>query len=132
MKKFLLIAMMVVATLSLSSCEDKDVVKYNVEITGDAEGDVSVTFPNGLLTLNGDADLAFHYGNATLGVTTITSEELATTKDKKVLKAAKEVNEDVVASFQATSAGGSYYLRIAGYAEIAGIRIPVEYILTNR
>ena len=66
MKKILIGLMAILTSFMITGCKDPVAgIMYDVNIDGNAKGDVVVTFPNGNLDLNGDATLAFKYSNDT-------------------------------------------------------------------
>lgn len=133
MKKIFLIAAMAIMALSAVSCKDGEfVVSYNVDVIGDADGNVAVTFPDGTLNMDGTAALNFHYGNVPTGIATVSLADAMASNDAKVVKAAKAVSEDYAKNFKATAASGTYYFHVGGYAEAYGVKISIDETLTNR
>lgn len=133
MKKILLIAAMAIMVLLAASCKDGEfVVSYNVDVVGDADGNVAVTFPDGTLKMEGTAALSFHYGNAPTGIAPLSLSDAMTSNDAKVVKAAKAVSEDYAKKFKVIAASGTYYFHVGGYAEAYGVKISIDETLTNR
>lgn len=121
MKKiFLFFAAAMVAALCLTSCNDKNLnIIYDVTISGDADGEVEVSFPNGQLNLDGKTDLAFHYGNAVT---------------YKPLLGAEAIVNKAADDFSAAATSGSYYLHVKGYVTepVSSLKIEIDKVLTNR
>ena len=133
---------MAMSLVMMSSCKDKTLpLVYNVQINGDADEAVSVSFPNGLFVVDGKAGFDFTYGNLPLTDTTVVlglaepTEELtlgaALESDKEEVRDAAEVVKD---EFRATSSAGTYYVHFAGYVmePITGLRIKIDTTFTNR
>lgn len=121
MKKIFTILTMIVAMFVMSSCKESLGVLYNVSLEGNASGDVVVTFPNGDLELNGDTALLFHYSNDTTAVKTVDSTPLLgaalESENEDVRTFATSVDNDFNVRFKDAQAGGSYHVRVTGYAK---------------
>ena len=122
MKKFFLgIAAMLMAFM-LTSCRDTvNGFVYNVNVEGNATGDVVVTFPNGSLELDGQAGLVFAYSNDTTLVKGVGDELLlgaaVESEDKDVRAFATSVNNGFSVALKDAQAGGTYHVRVHGYAK---------------
>lgn len=131
MKKILIGLAMMLSALAFTSCEEEEFkITYNVDIVGDADGDVTLTFPDGRLALQGCAAIDFHYGNADVADYTLT--EALESNDANVVKAAWAVKEDVEKAFTVVATEGTYYIHIGGYAEAYGVKISIDETFTNR
>ena len=125
MKKILSMFAVVFATLMLTSCNDSvNGFLYDVKVDGSSKGDVLVTFPNGSLGLDGDANLAFKYSNDTTIVTYgAVLEDCEGFVDPKVDNSetvqtfAAKVNDGFDVALKDASATGEYHIRIHGYAK---------------
>lgn len=144
MKKFLLLLLSI---SMLAACGTYKPL-YHVDISGDADGQVAVTFPDGQFALHGDADLAFYYGNDStlvsygapvsatgLEIAPLTLEQGYAHKDHRVRECANHARiytNDIKAA--ADSAGGTYYLVVdALFKEpVTGTEIHTHKVLTNR
>lgn len=110
---------------------------YHITVTGDADGDVSVTFPDGKFFVNGTTDLEFAYGNDT---TVVVTKKIPLTLEQGFASANKDINEvafyarQITEGINATTAGGTYYLVIdALFKEpVTETEIHTHKILTNR
>lgn len=129
MKKFMIL-LMAIAMFAVTSCKDTvNGFVYNVNVEGNAAGDVVVVFPNGNLDLGGDAKLLFHYSNDTDTTNVIDIAALDVVKDEVPLGAALESENNEVKTFATAvnggfsvvlknpEVGGSYYVRVYGYAK---------------
>jgi len=143
MKKIFFTLLLAVAmAFSFTSCKTQENVSfgvvYNVQLTGDGDGQVAVTFPNGSFDMNGDADLAFKYSNDTTSLLkaskALTAEQIEEdgTKDEK--QALTNVNGWLDQNFGATAASGTYDVRVQGYVKetLTGVIIAVDRRFTNR
>lgn len=124
MKKFVLaIAAMVASLLMATSCKDTvNGFVYNVNLEGNATGDVVVTFPNGSLELNGQAGILFAYSNDTTLVGKSVEDGLVLgaaveSEDKDVRAFATSVNNGFSVALKDAQAGGTYHVRVYGYAK---------------
>ena len=121
---------MAIAMFAVTSCKDTvNGFVYNVNVEGNAAGDVVVVFPNGNLDLGGDANLLFHYSNDTDTTNVIDIAALDVVKDEVPLSAALESENNEVKTFATAvnggfsvalknpEVGGSYYVRVYGYAK---------------
>lgn len=115
-----------------------DIFTYNVNIDGDASGDVIVTFPNGSLSLDGDAGILFTYSNDTTAVFTnvLSESEIAASNDDVKMTAWSNVNDYMNNNFKvsAVDAGGVYDIKITGYVKepITGLIIAIDRRFTNK
>lgn len=129
MKKFMIL-LMAIAMFAVTSCKDTvNGFVYNVNVEGNAAGDVVVVFPNGNLDLGGDAKLLFHYSNDTDTTNVIDIAALDVVKDEVPLSAALDSEDKDVKTFATAvdggfsvalknpEVGGSYYVRVYGYAK---------------
>lgn len=126
MKKVFIALAMMFAALLLSSCNETNGggFLYDVNVDGNAKGDVVVTFPNGSLELDGDANLVFKYSNDTTIVKYgATNEAVADLVDpevdnrEEVQKFAATANQGFNVALRDAQAGGEYHVRIHGYAK---------------
>lgn len=132
MKKFLLISMSLAAmAMAVVSCKDYDPqVDYDVSIVGDADGNVTTTFPGGAFELNGKTGIDFYYGKAEVSLKPVYNA--SDISDPNVLKAYKAVKEDFAKQFGVKAASGTYYLHVKGYATAFGLKIEIDETFTNR
>lgn len=121
MKKIFAILAMAIAMIAMTSCKDNLGVLYNVALEGNASGDVVVTFPNGDLELNGSAALLFHYSNDTTAVKAAESAPLLgaalESDNEEVRNFANAIDDTFSVRFKDAQAGGSYHVRVTGYAK---------------
>ena len=135
MKK-LMILLMAIAMFAVTSCKDTvNGFVYNVNVEGNAAGEVVVVFPNGSLDLGGDANLLFHYSNDTdttnvidiaaldeVVDSTFVDDELPLgaaleSENKDVKNFATAVNGGFSVALKNPELGGSYCVRVYGYAK---------------
>ncbi len=123
----------------LAACNNNDYKPlYNISITGDADGQVDVSFPDGKFAIDGATNLVFSYGNA--DSTVIFSNQADFSVEQGIRSANKDVcrfANDVKAlddSISATSAGGTYELVIDArfYDPVTGTEIHTHKVLSNR
>lgn len=108
---------------------------YDLTITGDADGIVTVNFPDGSFELNGKAGLYFTYANDTLVVNRFyTMNELFDSSSPTHSLAFSNVNNYLNSHFSVSSAGGTYDIVIRGYIKepITGIVVAIDRRFTNR
>ena len=123
MKKFFLAIAVMLTALVATSCKDTvNGFVYNVNVEGNASGDVVVTFPNGSLELNGQAGLLFAYSNDTTVATKGAQDELplgaaVESEDKDVREFATSVDNGFSVTLKDAEAGGTYHVRVYGYAK---------------
>ena len=124
MKKFVLaIAAMFASLVMMTSCKETvNGFVYNVNVEGSANGDVVVTFPNGSLELNGQAGLLFAYSNDTTKVAKVVEDGLALgaaaeSQDEDVRAFATSVDNGFSVALKDAQAGGSFHVRVHGYAK---------------
>ena len=134
MKKFLLF---IAGIMLLAACDEYKPL-YDISITGDADGMVDVSFPDGYFVVDGATNLSFNYGNADSTVTfsnlpDLTIEQGIRSADKKVCRFSKDV-KNFDAAISATSAGGTYKLVIDArfYDPITETEIHTHKVLSNR
>jgi len=133
MKRILIL--LLAAAMAATSCKGQLEFVYRADITGDADGHVLVSFPDGRLNINGDANLAFSYANDSLKTRQhfYTPEQINLSTDKKrgeILQCAKPYMD----AFNVTSAGGNYDIYIKGYVteKKTGITFNIDKRFTNR
>lgn len=133
MKKILIL--LTAALLAATSCKGQLEFVYRADICGDADGHVLVTFPDGKLNLNGDANLAFTYANDSLEVEQFfrTPEQVELQGDWRSENVMRQAMPYVDA-FNVTSAGGTYDVLIKGYVteKKTGISFKIDKRFTNR
>lgn len=131
----LMAAVMTLTTVAFcQSCKDTTLAKveYNVDIVGDADGVINITFPDGLLVFNGDAGVDFHYGNAEANARLLTIDDALQSYDPKIIQAAELASREFREAFDVTAASGTYDFTINGFVVVAGIKIKVEGHYSNR
>lgn len=132
--------LLLVTASSLTSCTTTQNfgVVYELNVTGDGDGQFDVTFPNGKFGMDGKANLGFILTNDSskllMANKALTTEQIIKSNDPKQLTALANVNAWTEANFKATSASGSYAIRICGYVKetLTGFIIAIDKILTNR
>ena len=123
MKKFLLALAVMLGALAMTSCKETvNGFVYSVNVEGNASGDVVVTFPNGNLELDGQVALAFAYSNDNAPATKNVEDGLALgaaveSEDEDVRAFATSVNNGFSVALKDAEAGGTYHVRIYGYAK---------------
>lgn len=130
MKKFLLILATLFAFTVFQSCKEPIKVTYDATVQGDADGDVTFNFPDGIFQMNGTANLNFHYGNVpdSTQVYTLMEGQALNAKEQKAVQAFEEVRKE----FNVTSASGTYDLYLYAWVEAYGIRTQIKEHFTNR
>lgn len=138
MKKFLILIFAMVTTFLFTACQTQFGLVYDVQLTGDGDGQFEVTFPQGSYAMDGKAALALNVGdsilfNDTTQQVTYKSQVLAR-GNKKELAAMKRVNDSIAANFEAFAGEGTYDLWLKGFVkEIGtGLVFSVDKHLTNR
>jgi len=137
MKK-LLFTLAALAALTLTGCKAQWGVIYTVAANGDADGKVSITFPNGSFDANGKSALNFVWSNDTTSVLRAVNAmplELGVrSNDKKTADAALNVATWADDMFGASAASGTYRIRFKGYVKetLTGITFSIDRELTNR
>lgn len=144
MKKFFAIMLMAFALVGFQACKENNGVSvvYNIAVVGDADGDVTVTFPNGSLELNGQAAVDFAYTNDTTKVVNVFAlgdepmfdyvlGEALESNDAEVKDAAEKVEATLVS---VNAASGTYYLHVSGFAKetLTGLIFAIDREFTNR
>lgn len=124
------------ACLALCSCNTQFGLAYQVKLTGDGDGQFSVTFPQGSYTMDGTATLALSVGD-TLPFNNpqvTTKAEVIERGNARQLKALQAANDSIAAQFSATEGTGTYDLWLRGFVkEIGtGIIFEVDRHFTNR
>lgn len=122
----------------LAACDPKEYKPlYNINVVGEADGQVDVVFPDGKFAVDGATNLSFTYGNDTTVVFSkvgdFSVEQGIKSADKEVQRFANDV-QGLDESISATSAGGTYYLVVDAryYDPITGTEIHTRKVLTNR
>lgn len=133
MKKILFFML---ACLALCSCNTQFGLAYQVKLTGDGDGQFSVTFPQGSYTMDGTATLALSVGD-TLPFNNhqvTTKAEVIERGNARQLKALQAANDSIAAQFSATEGTGTYDLWLRGFVkEIGtGLIFEVDRHFTNR
>lgn len=123
--------------LFAQSCDKQEKVLYNVRITGDADGDVALTFPDGSLNLDGTAGIDFHYGNTSDSLSVANAdipviEDALCAKKASTRKAAKAIWNDFGKAFGIKAAKGTYWVHLYGTADIFGIEVKIDHTYSNR
>lgn len=146
MKKMLILLLsLCVAITTLSSCKDNPfVLDYDASVTGDCDGCLQVNTPTSetdvlTLTLNGQADIAFHYGKPealrTTDVNAIYVNGLKVAKpSRKQLRIAERLRQSADDKFTATVISGTYRIHFLAHItdKTTGISVTVDKTLTNR
>lgn len=134
MKKFLLL---IAGIMLLAACDEYKPL-YDISITGDADGMVDVSFPDGYFAVDGATNLAFSYGNADSTVTfsnqpDFSVEQGIRSADKNVYRFSYSVKE-LDSAISVTSAGGTYRLVVDArfYDPITETEIHTHKVLSNR
>ncbi len=123
MRKFVLALAAMVASFMMTSCKDTvNGFLYNVNVEGNATGDVVVTFPNGSLELDGQAGILFAYSNDSTLVKKTPEDGLllgaaVQSDDVKTQKFAAAVNNGFSVAFKDAETKGTYHIRVKGYAK---------------
>lgn len=122
MKKFFLMIALVFAAITMQSCKDtKFGVDYSVTVTGDADGDVQINVPVGVIGLDGVADVNVHLANdyvfgAVQNPSDLVLGEAVNASDEKVAETARDVSRwvdnNITVKLDTTKAKGSYYLLV--------------------
>ena len=147
MKKFLTILAVALGMFAMQSCNTNDGIVYSVTAYGDANGNLSMVFPNGNLELNGKSDIDFVWDNdkdeviAAVDTTTFGVgegvyglDEAIAADDAKLKEQANAVNDWLANTFEVNSAEGDYYVHIVGYAKekVTGFTLAIDRVFTNR
>lgn len=141
MKKILyLFVALTLLVIGVSACtDDAFSFEYSFNIDGHATGDVDVTFPDGDLTLKGNAELEFNYASVPATKASLvqfhpaTVDELQTSAKKSYRHVADVFLADYDAAFTAYAAEGTYYLHITGSVKekLTGVEVKIDKVLTN-
>lgn len=133
MKKFLFA---IIACLALCSCNTQFGLAYGVKVTGDGDGQVEVTFPQGQYAMDGTATIYLNVGDTMpfFGKKVTTKAEVIEHGSAKQLAALKAANDSIAEQFKATSGSGTYDLWLNGFVkEIGtGLIFEVDRHFTNR
>ncbi|MBR7153855.1 MAG: hypothetical protein IKD12_00920 [Paludibacteraceae bacterium] len=126
----------IIACLALCSCNTQFGLAYQVKLTGDGDGQFSVTFPQGSYTMDGTATLALSVGD-TLPFNNpqvTTKAEVIERGNARQLKALQAANDSIAAQFSATEGTSTYDLWLRGFVkEIGtGLIFEVDRHFTNR
>lgn len=133
--KNLILSAVIFAVFALTACQTQFGLVYDVNITGDGDGQFEVTFPQGSYSMDGKADLALILGDSiAFNETATLKQEVLDRNKKKELKALNAVNEAMAEQFDAHSESGTYDILIQGTVkEIGtGLSFSVYKRLTNR
>ena len=137
MKKILIFAIAIVS-LMLTSCGTQFGLVYGVHLTGDGDGNFTVTFPQGSYAMDGKATLALNVGDTVLfNDTTMkvsSKREVLRNGKTRELKAMKKVNDAMEENFNAFVGDGTYDLWIRGFVKEmgTGLIFEIDKHLTNR
>lgn len=131
MKKILFILM---ACMALVSCNTQFGLAYQVQLTGDGDGQFEVTFPQGSYAMDGTATLALNIGDTLPFNTPTTKAEVIANGNPCQLKALKAANDSIAQQFNATAGSGTYDIWLKGFIkEIGtGLVFEVDRHFTNR
>ena len=138
MKKSILnLILALFAMVAMTSCKSVQFgLAYNVNLTGDGDGQFEVTFPQGSYAMDGTAALALHLGDTLKfnSVEPVTKAEVLESGNAKKLAAMKAVNDSIANQFNACAGSGTYDITIHGkVTEIGtGLTFEVNRRLTNR
>lgn len=122
------------ACLALCSCNTQFGLAYQVKLTGDGDGQFSVTFPQGSYTMDGTATLALSVGDTIPFGQVTTKAEVIEHGNSKQLKALRAANDYAAQQFEATAGSGTYDIWLKGFIkEIGtGLIFEVDRHFTNR
>lgn len=129
---------MAVAAMSCS-CNDNQSfgIEYALNSNGSTDGSVTVAFPSGEFTLNGDANYVFNWTNADkklLNAGAIFLSDALNSNDAKIAKAANEVNTWLESAIHVTDAEGNYDVYVKGYVKetLTGLTFEIDKHFTNK
>lgn len=128
---------MLIATIGMTSCKSVQFgLAYNVNLSGDGDGQFEVTFPQGFYAMDGTAKLHLNLGDTLKfnSVEPVTKAEVLESGNAKKLAAMKAVNDSIANQFNAFAGEGTYDVLIQGkVTEIGtGLTFEVNRRLTNR
>ena len=137
MKKIFAIMTMALMLFACTSCKEKvNFLVWNVEVTGNADGAVEVTFPYGGLSFSDGANFDFHYGNDGAVPTELVFGDAVSevVTFGEALQSENEEVKDAAELFSATALNGTYEVRFNGYVYVplTNIRIQIDTTFTNR
>lgn len=133
--KNLILSAVIFAVFALTACQTQFGLVYDVNITGDGDGQFEVIFPQGSYSMDGKADLALILGDSiAFNETATLKQEVLDRNKKKELKALNAVNEAMAEQFDAHSESGTYDILIQGTVKElgTGLSFSVYKRLTNR
>lgn len=133
--KNLILSAVIFAVFALTACQPQFGLVYDVDITGDGDGQFEVTFPQGSYSMDGKADLALILGDSIgFNEPVVLKQEVLTANKKKELKALAAVNNAMNEEFEAHSESGTYDILIQGTVKElgTGLSFSVYKRLTNR
>ena len=122
------------AVVMLTACNTEFGLVYDVSITGDGDGNVEVTFPQGSFAMNGKADINLALGDSIPFNKVTTKAEVIQKKNKKEIAVLEAVNNAMCENFDAHSEDGTYDILIEGIVTETGtgLSFSVNKRLTNR
>lgn len=128
---------MLIATIGMTSCKSVQFgLAYSVDISGDGDGELEVTFPQGSYAMDGTAKLHLNLGDTLKfnSVEPVTKADVLESGNTKKLAAMKAVNDSIANQFNACAGSGTYDITIQGkVTEIGtGLTFEVNRRLTNR
>ena len=136
MRKFIILLSVALAALSCSCQNDSFGFEYALNSNGATDGKVTLVFPNGEFSLDGDAGYVFTWSNADKlrAVNTLSLEEALVSNDAKVAKAANDVNNWLESAIHVTDAEGNYDIYVKGYVKetLTGLTFSVDKHFTNK
>lgn len=133
MKKFIFSAV-IFAVFALTACQTQFGLVYDVNITGDGDGDFKVEFPQGSYAMNGKADLELVLGDSIPFNQITPKSEVLTKNNKKEVAVLSAVNDSIAEKFNVIEGSGTYDILIQGTVkEIGtGLAFSVNKRITNR
>lgn len=141
MRKFLIVLSVVAMAFAAMSCSCDDNASFGIEYAlnsnGNTDGSVTVTFPSGEFTLNGDASYVFDWSNADkklFGAEAIFLDDALNSKDAKMAKAANKVSAWLESAINVTDAEGNYDVYVKGYVKetLTGLTFEIDRHFTNK
>lgn len=126
----------IIACLALCSCNTQFGIAYGVKLTGDGDGQVEVTFPQGQYAMDGTATIYLNVGDTMpfFGKKVTTKAEVIKHGSAKQIAALKAANDSVATQFNATAGTGTYDLWVKGFVKETGTGLifEIDRHFTNR
>ncbi len=118
----------------LCSCNSQFSIAYGVQLQGNSDGKIQVSFPKGSYSMDGEATIALHVGDS-LPLGNVTTKayilEYGSTQE---IAALQTVSDSVTNQFNANATSGTYDLWLYGYVKetLTGLVFEIDRHWTNQ